>query len=143
MQLQVHYFQYKAEQRLEGKNLVTVTVNVSHIKWEKPLRETKINGLLFDVKSYELNSNGTYKLTGVFDIEETEIENEMNDLLSHQSHDQNIFLREFLNFESIKPKQPSFSFEQFSFNSGLNNLFLSLHLPRNIQEVLTPPPEIS
>lgn len=61
-----------AKHRLEEQTLHTVLVE--NIEWVKKGKEIRVNGKLFDVKYIE-KLNGHLRVTGLFDYEESAIEN--------------------------------------------------------------------
>ena len=63
------FLQHKMKEELKRCSLVTVAVPASHLHWNLAGKEVRIDGNLFDVKSYELIGNQVI-LTGLFDEEE-------------------------------------------------------------------------
>ncbi len=66
------HIQHIAKHRLEVKTLHTLVLR--KIEWVKKGKEIKVDGKLFDVKNIE-KINGQLRVTGLFDYEETAIEN--------------------------------------------------------------------
>jgi|ADGO01.1.fsa_nt_gi hypothetical protein len=58
-----------------GSGLQTIVLHQSQVKWHEEDREIVVNGTLFDVLSQTLiPGTDSIRFTGLFDIEETELE---------------------------------------------------------------------
>lgn len=60
------------EEKLEADQLQTVIIPVEHFRWYEENREIIVDGMMFDVKSIQLE-NDHYVVTGLFDEAETEL----------------------------------------------------------------------
>lgn len=76
------YLKVKAPERMEKETLVTITLPLSNVRWEKKEKEILLNGKLFDIKSFSITDN-RLTATGFFDHEETTLAH----LLSYLPHD--------------------------------------------------------
>ena len=79
LQVQQVLVRYKMLEKLEESFLQTITIEEENIQWIKPEKELLIGNKLFDVKHYKIE-NGKISLTGLFDYEETRIENHLRNL---------------------------------------------------------------
>jgi hypothetical protein len=59
-------------EKLEEANLVTISVNISEVKWTHKGEEAVINGNLFDVENYSIKGDNI-QLTGLFDKDEDKL----------------------------------------------------------------------
>ena len=71
--------QHKMREEIEKKNLVTITVNITDVKWTREGEEAFINGDLFDVEKYSINKN-KIQLTGLFDKAEDKLVSQLGDI---------------------------------------------------------------
>lgn len=67
--VQQKVMQHRMLEKLEQASLQTISINKADIIWVKENREALIEGKLFDVKSFSINSN-TIILTGLYDKDE-------------------------------------------------------------------------
>lgn len=74
--LTIHSFWLKHEmlERLENEQLHRIVLKLDDVHWQEKGTELKINGQLFDVKYYH-EENGKLVCWGIFDQEETELAN--------------------------------------------------------------------
>lgn len=73
LQLQHKYVQWEMMEALEVKELITITVDASSIKWIVKEKECLVDGELFDVKKLK-QQEGKLILSGLFDVKEKQIE---------------------------------------------------------------------
>ena len=80
----LHLYQWQLnhtrEERMEDQLLQTLNVTEDKVVWKEEGREVTIDGAYFDLSSWSLE-NGIYTLTGVFDQEETQV----NQMLEKQN----------------------------------------------------------
>ena len=69
---------------LEEKELITVFVGEKDVVWEEAGKECRIRGRLFDVKEYQ-KINGQYRLMGLYDDREKEIEEQLSIMTEKQN----------------------------------------------------------
>jgi hypothetical protein len=76
---------HEMKEALERSNLHTLQIKATAFQWHKKNKEIKIGDRFFDVKHLQLLSNGNYLVTGLYDDEETSLENKANALLNQSS----------------------------------------------------------
>jgi hypothetical protein len=72
---------------LEEKELITVFVGEKDVVWEEAGKECRIRGRLFDVKEYQ-KIYGRYRLMGLYDNREKEIEEQLSIMTEKQNKHQ-------------------------------------------------------
>ncbi|MDQ3278511.1 MAG: hypothetical protein M3Q06_09300 [Bacteroidota bacterium] len=87
------YLKSTAATRMKEETLITISVPVAAVHWEEKENEIKLNGKMFDIKSFWI-ANGMLTATGYYD----DIETEIIDLLLTlpQDSNNNILLHFFL-----------------------------------------------
>jgi hypothetical protein len=65
---------HEMKEKMEREMLHTVTIPENELVWVKYKKEVRINDKMFDVETYRID-NGQYYLTGLFDEEETALNN--------------------------------------------------------------------
>lgn len=100
MQVNIFIYKIQAEELLEKNTLTTIIANPSSIVWESK-KEIRLNGNLFDVKSYYQNKQGQYVLTGLFDYQEMKLLAQLNNLGKQKSKQQNFLFLKILSLQSI------------------------------------------
>ncbi len=78
-------------EKLEHEKLETITLHNSAVHWYKENKEIIVNSTLFDVHRYQPGKDSTV-FTGLFDIKETELKNQVKKLL--EQRDENNASRE-------------------------------------------------
>lgn len=66
------YVKYTVTNRLESKELVTISIPVNEVEWMEEGREIRVVGRMFDIKSYN-EKDGYLVAEGVYDDEETAV----------------------------------------------------------------------
>ncbi len=74
---------YEMEEWLENAALERVSVPFEGLTWVKYGKEVRINGKLFDVKSFTKTSN-QITLTGLYDSKEDELHHRLNKMLDQE-----------------------------------------------------------
>jgi hypothetical protein len=74
---------HDARERLEKINSVTVILSCHEFQWTEAGKEISIRGELFDLKSYSAK-NGTFTFRGLFDKDETALDNLEHSWTNHQ-----------------------------------------------------------
>jgi hypothetical protein len=72
-QWQQKNIRHRMKEELEEKMLHTLTLDQAQLHWTRPGKEIVINDKLFDVKTVEMNEDGSVVITGLFDEEETSL----------------------------------------------------------------------
>ena len=93
MQVAQECLKWKAEERMEEQALISISIPFENAVWEKPEKELRIDGRLFDIK-YSTVSDGLLTATGFFDAEEAGIETLLTLLPQDKKH--NILLQPLL-----------------------------------------------
>ena len=141
LELEQVYVRYKMQEKLEFSLLRSISIDEKNVQWIKPRKEIFIGNMLFDVKYYKIE-NGKLFLTGLYDHEETFIENQLRNLGAQSpSEGKSLVLMKLLHLlQNIFFAQIKFS----DFFSELTNpyyeyFFISLLTP--FKTILTPPPQ--
>ena len=126
---------------LEEKELITILLDSKDVLWEDEGKECRINGRLFDVKEFE-NINEQYRLKGLYDDREREIEEQLSRITEEQNKHQDKLIGKLFKLSYVQ-------WDQFTL------LIKSLFLPKPnrflISEkiylspylsVFSPPPEV-
>ena len=141
LQVQQVYVRYKMQEKLEFSLLHTISIDEKNVQWIKPDKEILIGDKLFDVKHYKIE-NGKLFLTGLFDHEETLIENHLRNLGAQSNSEgkslvlmkllhllQNVFFAQ-IKFSDFFPVLPNPYCEYFY-----------IPLLTSFKTILTPPPQ--
>jgi hypothetical protein len=130
-------------ENLEIRYLTTLQIPEESFRWYKQDREIQIDGKMFDVKSLELK-NGLYHVSGLYDDEETELNEEMNKF--HESSDDqpsgsNIIFQVCLGIVSEDKSFYHFQFippDEIIMQNSLHQINLK---PQQYLATYSPPPE--
>lgn len=68
---------YEMKEKLEENILHTITVSEKNVHWVKKNKEILVNGKMFDIKHFQAE-NGYFIFTGLYDEEETALNEEVN-----------------------------------------------------------------
>ncbi len=71
-------------EKLEHAELETITLHNNAVHWYKKNKEIVVNSILFDVHRYRIVKDSTV-FTGLFDIKETELKNQVKKLLDQKN----------------------------------------------------------
>lgn len=126
--------------RLEEKMLHSFTLHKKNIRWGRSEKELIIDGRYFDVKTMSKTSNGTVVVTGLYDEEETALNDQMTNTTKQNSQFGNRLIVQF--FQLLYASSGSSLNDFTPLSSG------SLHFPLFDEQVpasaftgcLTPPP---
>lgn len=77
------------KERLETQNLVTITLPKAGIKWHKANKEIVLNNTLFDVKTIIDTKDGYYIITGLYDYQEQQLHQTLEESISQNRPLQN------------------------------------------------------
>ena len=141
LQLQQVYIRYKMQEKLELSLLCTITIDEKNVQWINPGKEVFIGNVLFDVKHYKIE-NGKCILTGLYDHEESFIENHLRNLgAQSQSEDNSLVLMRLLHLlQNVFFAQLKFSdFILVFTNPYCEYFYIPLLTP--FKSILTPPPQ--
>lgn len=131
---------HKMKESLEQQFLQTITLSENEIQWVKSGKEILVDGKMFDVKSFS-SENGQFKLTGLFDQEETALVKQLenNGKKSNETGSQ-LLTNLFQWLQSIYPNdidEPLLANQ----SDGINPGFISFQLIAPCKTILTPPPQ--
>lgn len=129
------------KEELEKQLLHTITVKSDAIVWMKPGKEILVYGKMFDIKTAK-EENGNTIFSGLYDEEETALNNAFNSGWDKKNSEQNSPLTQF--FQLLKGLYT----QDVESN---NDIFLPAHkfeepctpnLVTSFLSILTPPPEV-
>lgn len=128
------------KEKLEQQLLHTVIIPAGEVVWVKYKKEISIEGKMFDVKSTVI-SNGQYVFTGLFDNEETALNNFFETETNQKNRKGNQLLTQlFQLLQSIYTANHSES----AINTGNKEIYFVLTFSNIISpfiNILTPPPQ--
>ena len=134
------YARYKMKEKLETGLLHTIILPEKDIVWVQKNKEIRIDKELFDVKSI-LKENNKIIIKGVFDYEETEIEQKLGNLSGNPNSPNPMLIKLFTLLQNIFSGNGSFEI-QYDFNCSIEYTFeYTPGLPELPQQVITPPPQ--
>ena len=128
---------WEMKEALEEKELITIYADPTKIIWEEEGKECRINGSLFDVKEIE-KINGQYKLKGLYDTREKEIEEQLANMAGKQNDQQasaisKIFNLRYLNNEASSLPAKIFTIVELKlfvdYNDNYHHPYLSMTNP--------------
>ena len=128
------------KEKLETGLLHTITLPENEIVWVKKNKEIRIDNELFDVKGI-LKGNNKIIITGVFDHEETEIEQKLGNLSGNTNHPNPILIKLFSFLQSIFSGMCGFEIEYNFICQTKNKIDFTPGLPELPHKVITPPPQ--
>jgi hypothetical protein len=82
------YLQFKMEEALEKEHLVSITISLRDFHWYKKDKEIKINDHLFDVKSIKQIKPGMLLVTGLYDYQEQQLQEDLKDWMDMEDEEQ-------------------------------------------------------
>lgn len=128
------------KEKLETELLHTIILPEKEIVWVKKNKEIRIGKELFDVKSM-LKENNKIIITGVFDHEETEIEQKLGHLSGNPNNPNPMLIKLFTLLQNIFSGTGSFE-KQYDFSCPIEYTFyITPGLTELPQQVVTPPPQ--
>jgi len=132
---------WEMKEALEEKELITILLDAKDIQWEDEGKECRINGRLFDVKEFE-NINGQYRLKGLYDDREKEIEEQLAKMTENQNKHQEKLIGKWLKFSCVEQDFFTLSIKPFSL-PALTQSRISENLYHSpCLSVISPPPEV-
>lgn len=137
------YTQHLMEERLEKNALQTITLQKNDFTWVKANKEIKINGCLFDVKSFT-KTEEAITFIGLYDSDEDAIKNAIT-LLHHKDENKktsNKFSILKLAFTPFLKTDFSYSIDFFINTNKINYVVYNASLVKQWLLVNTPPPLI-
>jgi hypothetical protein len=132
---------WEMKEALEEKELITILVDSKDVLWEDEGKECRINGRLFDVKEFE-NINGQYRLKGLYDDREREIEEQLSRMTEEQNKHQDKLIGKLFKLSYVQWDQFTLLIRSL-FLPKPNRFFISekIYLSPYLS-VFSPPPEV-
>jgi len=131
---------HSMKEKLELEYLHTITVPADNVYWVKFKKEISIQNKLFDVKSYSIENN-QYVFTGLFDEDETVLNNYFENSIDHKNENGNqVLVKLFQWLQSAFPNNNTDLALTNVAESNYDHLTLQ-HIPFPIISILTPPPQ--
>jgi len=125
---------------LEEKELITVFVCEKDMVWEEAGKECRIKGRLFDVKEYE-KINGQYRLMGLYDDREKEIEEQLSIMTEKQNNHQEKLIGKLFKLSYVQWDKLTLSFRLILLPKPKRFLILENTYRSPNLAVFSPPPE--
>ncbi len=129
--------QHRMRKELEKGSLVTITVNKTNFNWVDVEKEIRVEGRMFDVKSYRYE-NDVVLVTGLFDDEETALVNRMQETQEDKNNNGNKILAEFFEFEGTDDDRSEGAFSFIT--TGRLYAHYTTGIPLHHIAIITPPP---
>jgi hypothetical protein len=79
LQVRQQYVQHEMKERLEKEKRHTLTLGAHDLQWVKKGKEIRIGNRLFDIHNMQM-VNGKWQVSGLYDDEETAIENQLRQM---------------------------------------------------------------
>ncbi len=133
---------WEMKEALEKEELITIFADPKEVIWEEEGKECRINRSLFDVKDVE-KINGRYKLKGLYDVREKEIEEQLANMNGKENKQQSstiskIFNLRYLNNEASNLPAKIFTFVELNLLIDHNDNYHHPYL-----SITNPPPELT
>jgi hypothetical protein len=131
---------HSMKEKLEQKLLHNISVPESKVMWVKYKKEIRVDGKMFDIKSFSVE-NGHYHFTGLFDEEETTLNNYLEKNTEQKNERSNSILASlFQLLQSVYPGDSNDTIMQED-NSRIYCCLILSNIPSPIKNILTPPPQ--
>lgn len=131
---------HEMKEKLEEKILHTIIVPEAEVQWVKYKKEIRFGDKMFDIKSFTIK-NGQYSFTGLYDDEETALNNNFEKNTEQQNErGYQVLSTLFQLLQSMYPGDPC---ETLAFEN-IPQVFRPLILQRissPFKNILTPPPQ--
>lgn len=132
------------QEQLEQANDITIThLQPGNIEWIRKGKEMRINGAMFDVEKYILETDGTITVHGLFDSAEDKLALEVAQTQNNNGNGTRKIFEQYLN-NILQLPQQQYCLEDFVINT--HNSFPQVH-QQNItecnRETIKPPPKAS
>ncbi len=132
---------HEIKERLEENLLHTIRVKNDDYRWIKPGKEIMVEGRMFDIKHYREVGSET-EFTGLYDEEETALNQVADNLLHKQSRQKNMLLSQLVHllqcvfFHPADESLAGFPVQLLFYPVG------SDALPLTYYPIITPPPQL-
>lgn len=134
------HIRHEMKEKMESQLLCTIVLPETNVEWVKYKKEIRVAGKLFDIKSFT-EINGTYKFTGLYDEDETALNNYLkkNTDLKNEKGNQ-VLSSLFQLLQSMYPANLT-DFLIADDKPGIQSRHIFLHIPSPIKNILSPPPQ--
>jgi len=128
------------KEKLEQRMLHTIIVPEAEVQWVKYKKEIRYGEKMFDIKSFTIK-NGQYSFTGLYDEEETALNNHFEKNTEQKNErEQEVLSTLFQLLQSVYPADPGETFVFENISRAYRPLILQ-HIPSPFINILTPPPQ--
>jgi len=129
------------KEKLEQQNLHTISLPGTDVHWAKPGKEIRVDGRMFDIKSFS-EKNGTYTFTGLFDDDETALNEYLEKDVNQKNESSNRLLSQLFQWlQAVDPATSADNCLTIQFQNPTAS-FYGLIIPFAYKTILTPPPRI-
>ncbi len=139
LQVRQLVIRHKMMEMLEKENLITVTIPQNQIYWIKTNKELIHNSRMFDVKSW-INENGYCTFTGLYDDDETQLAEKMNNKTGTDNFTQHTTLTQLFQLLMNLYYQPGGN--NTLYFTGTTYSIKKTKLPSQFISIITPPPKV-
>jgi hypothetical protein len=142
LQLKQLWIRHQMQEQLEQANNITIThLQPGNIEWIHKGKEMRINGAMFDVEKYILETDGTITVQGLFDSAEDKLALEVAETQNNNSTTK--IFEQYLN-NILQLPQQQYHFEGFTINTP--HPFPQVRhqdITEGNRETIKPPPKAS
>ncbi|MCF4970746.1 hypothetical protein CV014_28465 [Nostoc sp. CMAA1605] len=132
---------HRNEERLEHALLHTITIPAQQLQWAIPGKEAWIGAELFDVKSITRTADGNYKLTGLFDHEESMVVHHVKNQERKEAEQNSRLLDKLFKMLGATLRPVGLYTHTPATTATPENGLYTHTLSREIKECTSPPPE--
>lgn len=125
-------------EKLEEEKLHTIRIPESQVQWVNK-KEIRLEDRLFDVESFDRN-DGYLILTGLFDEEETELNNALQESTDKNGEQDHLLAGLLKTFQSVYPAEANNVLMIDAMSRSYSPLILQ-HISAPFRNILTPPPQ--
>ena len=128
------------KEKLEEEMLHTIVVPAKQLIWVKYKKEIRVDGKMFDVKSIQIE-NGNYIFTGLYDDEETALNNYFENHTNEENESGDQLLSSIFQLLQSSFIEDETSSQVTGIIINKYSLFTLQHISFPIKNILTPPPQ--
>jgi ribosomal protein L24E len=143
LQVTKQVVKFMATEKLEKTQLIKVRVEKNKIDWVEEAHELRINGQLFDVKSYTVLSNGDIICKGIYDSAEDAIAASTGKLFDQKNNKTTKLLISKITSLVFEKEQPIKYLEAVVDANNIRYPLLPTPLAYLTKKITTPPPKCS
>jgi hypothetical protein len=141
LQVTKQVVKFMATEKLENTQLIKVRVEKNKINWVEEAHELRINGQLFDVKSYTVLSNGDIICKGIYDSAEDAIAASTGKLFDQKNSKTTKILISKITSLVFEKEQPKKYLEAVIDTNNIRYPLLPTPLTYLTKKITTPPPK--